>query len=345
MYLTRFRRKSLQDALCAVRDTLGPEALVLSTREVTAEGLQGWLGRREVEVTATGGRTGVPESRHLPSAPSVPHTASSDRRAGQEMTGEVRRATAELIARLTATGMDPETATAVVDAHPAQKRRGATIESLRGTLEAQVGALVADADEFAPVEVFVGPPGVGKTTTIAKIAARERARGGRRLGLVAADAFRVGAVEQLRLFADILGTPFTTARTPSELEQALDGGRRSLLLDTAGRSPSDDVARDMFKVLAGRAGVRTHLVIAANTPRELVRRVFDRFDDARPSRVVITKLDEAESLASLLPVLWERGLPVSYLGTGQHVPTDLERATPAALAAWIAGDVPAGAVA
>lgn len=344
MYLTRFRRKSLQDALCAVRDALGPEALVLSTREVTAEGLQGWMGRREVEVTATAGRTGVPESRHLQSAVPVAHTASSDRRAGQEMTGEVRRATAELIARLTATGMDPETATAVVDAHPAQKRRGATIESLRGTLEAQVGALVAD-DDFAPVEVFVGPPGVGKTTTIAKIAARERARGGRRLGLVAADAFRVGAVEQLRLFADILGAPFTTARTPSELEQALDGGRRPLLLDTAGRSPSDDVARDMFKVLAGRAGVRTHLVIAANTPRELVRRVFDRFDDARPSRVVITKLDEAESLASLLPVLRERGLPVSYLGTGQHVPTDLERATPAALAAWIAGDAPAGAAA
>jgi flagellar biosynthesis protein FlhF len=118
-------------------------------------------------------------------------------------------------------------------------------------------------------------------------------------------------LEQLRLYADILGTPFSTARSPEELEAALNNGRRPLLLDTAGRSPADDVARDMFRVLAGRKDIRTHLVLAANTPRELANRTFDRFADANPSRVVLTKLDEAESLAGLVPVLRERGLPVS----------------------------------
>jgi len=145
--------------------------------------------------------------------------------------------------------------------------------------------------DYAAVEVFVGPPGVGKTTTIAKLAAQERARHGRRVSLVAADGFRVGAVEQLRIYADILGTPFSTARTPDELETALHCGRRPLLLDTAGRSPSDDMARDMFRTLAQRPDVRTHLVLAANTPREQVNKLFDRFEDAKPSRVVITKLD------------------------------------------------------
>jgi flagellar biosynthesis protein FlhF len=336
MYLKRFRRKTLQEALRAVREDMGPDALVLSSRDVTALGVRGWIGRREVELTAAANRPWVSDDRQARSA-DVSNSGSPELPAVAAAT-EIDRATVEIAARLRATGLDPETAVAVAEAHPPHRRRGATVASLRQTIAEQIGMLAADDRSYAAVEVFVGPPGVGKTTTIAKIAAQERARRGKRVSLIAADGFRVGAVEQLRLYADILGTPFSTARTPDELEAALDAGRRPLLLDTAGRSPSDDVARDMFRVLAGRKNVRTHLVIAANTTPELARRVFDRFDDARPSRVVITKLDEAESLAALVPVLRERSLPVSYVGTGQNVPGDLERATPAVLASWVAGE-------
>jgi len=339
MHLKRYRRKTLQEALRAVRDELGPDALVLSSREVMALGVRGWIGHREVEVTAAAERPEVSANRHA-SAQVEASWAEAGRARGFR-TGtpsEDDRSTAEIAARLRATGLDAETAAAVAEAHPAARRRGATPSSLRQTIADQMAALAASDSTYASVEVFVGPPGVGKTTTIAKIAAQERARRGKRLSLVAADAFRVGAIEQLRLYADILGTPFSTARTPDELEAALDAGRRPLLLDTAGRSPADDVARDMFRILADRPGVRTHLVLAANTPRDLARRVFDRFEDARPSRVVITKLDEAESLGTLMPVLRERSLPISYVGTGQNVPGDLERATPAVLASWVAGD-------
>ena len=94
----------------------------------------------------------------------------------------------------------------------------------------------------------------------------------------------------------------------------------------------------MLRVLTGRSDVRTHLVLAASTPCDLARRIFDRFEDARPSRVVLTKLDEAESLAALLPVLRERQLPISYLGIGQNVPEDLQQATAQSLAAWVSGE-------
>lgn len=337
MHLKRYRRKTLQEALRAVRGELGPDALVLSTREVMALGLRGWVGRREIEITAAADRPPVSADRHQDDARLFDGVlrASLTRRAP---VGESDRASAEMAARLRATGLDAETAAAVAEAYPAGRRRGASVSSLHHTIADQIASLAANDSTYAAVEVFVGPPGVGKTTTIAKIAAQERARRGRRLSLVAADGFRVGAVEQLRLYADILGTPFSTARSPEELEAALNNGRRPLLLDTAGRSPSDDVARDMFRVLAGRKDVRTHLVLAANTPRELANRTFDRFADANPSRVVLTKLDEAESLSGLVPVLRERGLPVSYVGTGQNVPGDLERATPAILASWVTGE-------
>lgn len=243
--------------------------------------------------------------------------------------------------------MDAALAREIAAAHPAMRRRGATAESLAATVAEHLASMSAAADEArAPIEVFVGPPGVGKTTTIAKIAAQERARHGRRLGLLAADGFRVGAVEQLRLFADIIGAPFTVARSPHELEVALTSARRPLLLDTAGRSPSDQVSRDMFRVFAGRSDVRTHLVLSAGTPAASARRALERFEEAGPSRLVITKLDEAETFAPLAAVLRDSGLPISYFGTGQSVPEDLQRATPATLAAWVMGDGAAqGAVA
>jgi flagellar biosynthesis protein FlhF len=325
----------VQEALRAAREELGAGALVLSTRVVAAPGARGWFGRRHVEVTAAAERPLVSDDRHA-----EPDGRRSD---GPFETGRARkreqRAVASLTAQLQATGLDPALAHDVATAHPTPHRRGATIHSLRKTLAGQLATLAAEDEGYAPVEVFIGPPGVGKTTTIAKIASQARARGGTRLGLVAADGFRVGAVEQLRLYADILGTPLTVARTPDELARAIEDARRPLLIDTAGRSPHDDVSRDMLRVVSGRRGVRTHLVLAASTPADLVRRTLGRFADARPSRLVITKLDEAESLAPIVGVLREQQIPISYLGTGQSVPEDLERATSSSLAAWVAGDV------
>ena len=341
----------MQEALRAAREELGPGALVLSTRVVAAPGARGWFGRRQVEVTAAAERPQVSDLRQA--APDgAPHDAGNGALSGLHLqignggahsNGRVRkreeRAVASLTAQLQATGLDADLAHDVATAHPTPHRRGATVHSLRKTLADQLATLAAQDDGFAAVEVFVGPPGVGKTTTIAKIASQERARRGIRLGLVAADGFRVGAVEQLRLYADILGTPLTVARTPDELARAIDEARRPLLVDTAGRSPQDDVSREMLRVLAGRTGVRTHLVLAASTSADLVRRALGRFGDAHPSRLVITKLDEAESLAPIVGVLREQQIPISYLGTGQNVPQDLERATAPALAAWVAGDV------
>jgi flagellar biosynthesis protein FlhF len=319
--LKRYRRQTVKEALRAVREDLGPDALVLSTRTVTSLGVRGLFGAKEVEITAAAERFAVTEDRHA---------LTSDR--------PEARGGNEIAARLEAGGMDPALAREIAAAHPASRRRGATTRQLRETLVAQLAPLVAGEEGYAPVEVFVGPPGVGKTTTIAKIAAQERARHGKRLALLAADGFRVGAVEQLRMFADIIGSQFTVARSANELDAALSQARRPLLLDTAGRSPNDEISREMFRVLAGRPGVRTHLVLSAGTPVAAARRAFERFGDAQPSRLVVTKLDEVESLGPLVSLIRDYGLPVSYFGTGQNVPEDLQRATPPMLAALVMGE-------
>jgi flagellar biosynthesis protein FlhF len=322
MHLKRYRGKTLKDALRAVRQDLGPDALVLSTQVVQDRGPRGWLGGTVVEVAA------AIERPERPDVSVLRHTVNDP----------IDREVEALAARLGASGLEPGIARAVAESHPIDKRRTASAATLHTTLAEQLHALAAPDDGLAPIEVFVGPPGAGKTTTIAKIAAQQRTRQGRRLGLVAADGYRVGAVEQLRLYAEVIGAPLTVARSVDELEHALAAARRPILIDTPGRSPGDDVSREMFRVVGRQPGVRTHLVLPASLPPAHLRRTLERFHEARPSRVVVTKLDEADSLAPLVGVLREAALPISYVGTGQRVPEDLHRATPPAIAAWVLGE-------
>lgn len=326
MHLKRYRMPTVREALARVREDLGPDALVLSTKLVPKRGMAGWLGGREVEITAAADRPGMSESR----PPAEPR-----RQAAPVVDNEI-------VARLLATGLDARLARQVADAVPRQGRRAPSVPTLRKALATCLEPMAAGEESFAPVEVFVGPPGAGKTTTIAKIAAQERARRGRRLGLVAADGYRVGAVEQLRLYADIIGSTFTVARTRADIESALATRHPfPVLVDTAGRSSKDRAARELFDLVTGRPNVRTHLVIPAATPEAVLDKMLSGFRESPPDRVVLTRLDEIDSITSVVSALRERRLSISYLGTGQRVPEDLERATPPVLAARLLGDDPA----
>jgi len=232
-----------------------------------------------------------------------------------------------------ASGLSQALAEAVVGRMSPAECRGGSETALRKALSAEIDGWRGDDEIFAKYEVFIGPPGVGKTTTIAKIAAQERAGKRRTFSLVAADGFRPGAVDQLRCYANVLGAPFRAARSSAELKDTLDASRHTALVDTAGRSPADPELLELVDVLEPRRSVRTHLVLAASTAAATANRLLDKYTPLKPTRVVITKLDEAESVLPLFNVLRERSLPISYLAMGQRVPEDLSRATPAILAA------------
>jgi flagellar biosynthesis GTPase FlhF len=320
MQLKRFRGETVHEALSLARAELGIHTLVLSTQLVPARGLRGLLGAREVEIAAAA--DGV---------------VSEPRPARREVRQVVPETLGGLVARLEAAGFTASIAREVA-AQGTKGRGGATAEGIRLALNAWAAPYVAQDEGYAAVEVFVGPPGAGKTTTIAKIAAQERARRGARLRLVSADGFRVGAVEQLRLYADIIGAPFVAARTSADLDRALRESTGPVLVDTAGRSPGDGEAREVLSVLRVARGVRTHLVVPASSSAREVSRLIALHADAKLDRLVLTKVDEAESSAALASVLRDSGLKVSYLATGQRVPDDLLRATPRYLTAALLGD-------
>jgi flagellar biosynthesis protein FlhF len=190
-------------------------------------------------------------------------------------------------------------------------------------------------DDRTPVAIFVGPTGVGKTTTLAKLAAREQHRLGD-VSLVTTDTFRIGAEDQLRIYAGLLAVPFGVARSADELAQQAKGWRgRRVLVDTAGRSRRDPGPLADLCRLRERLGIRArvHLVLSATTKDVDLRAEVERYAPLRPDSLIFTKLDESDSLANVANLLLDSGAPpLAWLGTGQRVPEDLAFPEPRSLA-------------
>lgn len=189
---------------------------------------------------------------------------------------------------------------------------------------------------------LVGPTGVGKTTTIAKLAADFRLRQRLRVGLITVDTYRIAAVDQLQTYADIIDLPMEVVSTPREMRAAIDrlGEMDLILMDTAGRSPRDEVKIQELKSMLGEAEAdEVHLVLSATTGASNLVRTAERFSKVGSTSLILTKLDETTSLGNLLPLVRQADLPLSYVTNGQNVPDDIEAADPQRLAGAVLGDV------
>jgi flagellar biosynthesis protein FlhF len=170
---------------------------------------------------------------------------------------------------------------------------------------------------------------VGKTTTIAKLAANFRLREKRRVGLITVDTYRVAAVEQLRTYAEIIDLPMEVVSTPREMRAAVErlSKQDMVLIDTAGRSPADEVKIQELRAMLHEARAdEVHLVQSSVASAAHLRRIAERFSPAAPTAVLFTKLDEALTLGNVVELLTQCPLPVSYLTDGQNVPDDIQPA-------------------
>lgn len=187
---------------------------------------------------------------------------------------------------------------------------------------------------------LVGPTGVGKTTTIAKLAANFRLRDKRRVGLITVDTYRIAAVEQLRTYADIIDLPMRVVATPHEMRDAVESmaDLDLVLLDTAGRSPQDEVKlRELKLFLAEAAADEVHLVLSSTASPATLLRTAEKFSAVGTTSLVLTKLDEAAGLGNLLSLWRACKLPLSYLTNGQNVPDDIAPADRRRLARDVLG--------
>ena len=187
---------------------------------------------------------------------------------------------------------------------------------------------------------FVGPTGVGKTTTLAKIAAQLKLKRGLRVGIVAADTYRIAAVDQLRTYAEILGLPVEVASSPKDAARACASlsDVDVILIDTAGRSQNDHMKISELRAFLGSAQPDdTHLVLSATASARTLAREAEAFGPLGVDRLVLTKLDEAAAFGALLTLVERLGKRVSFFTQGQEVPDHIELGRNRRLAALVMG--------
>ncbi|MEI7815835.1 MAG: flagellar biosynthesis protein FlhF [Desulfuromonadales bacterium] len=248
-----------------------------------------------------------------------------------------------LARELAASGVSTELIRKIVDTLDALPIQSGN-QSVKGRLSETLGRLIKFAGTLklkknSPrIIALVGPTGVGKTTTTAKLAAMYALNRGNKVALITMDIFRVGAVEQLKTYSRIMGIPLEVASTPKELEKAVEKHSACdlIFIDTAGRSHKDKEKLDEMKnFLEHKIPMEVYLCLSATTKDRELEEILNRFRIFQVSKVVFTKIDECESFGNMVNLLMKDNLQIAYFTTGQRVPEDIEVATPAKLADMI----------
>lgn len=358
MQIRTYTAPTRLEALLKVRQELGPEAVIVTERKVRQRRFMGLLRREMVEVVAV-----LKEDGNTPREPS-PSLQRRLQRLEQEMQ-EVRTliqavrhhleeeepppsasqaavfSTTEhpLLPYLLAIGTEPALARTLLQEVPKEETELNQLEHLRRALLRfiPVGGTLQPGSLGRQVAVLVGPTGVGKTTTIAKLAACYALEHQKRVGLISVDTYRIGAIEQLRTYAEIMNLPLQIAYNAEEVKEALQtlDSRDLVLIDTIGRGQRDQNHLEELRAALLPTQAIVYLTISATADTHVLYEVLDRFSIFRPNRLIITKTDEAVRFGPLLNLIAHRRMPIAYWTNGQRVPEDIQEAEASQLAKMV----------
>ncbi len=347
MHVKSFFAATVEDALAAGSRELGPEALLVQSRKAPPEARH--LGAYEVVLALAS----PPPALTVPGdagAQPMAREFSELRRQLDAMRRSIARSTVAAPRWLAPSSMTAGIFTALIEAevdlHLAEQIAEAVAARLGVSAVDTPAALAAAAAEIEGrfsvdatlgkkgaserLVALVGPPGAGKTTTLAKLAVTYGLAARRPVALISADHYRIGAADQLRAYAAILGVAFELAETPRALAQALElhHGKELILIDTPGLAADEmDQGADLADFLASRGDIDIHLILSASMKPADITHAVERFEIFRPAKLVFTRLDETGTLGPVLNEAARTQKPISFLTSGQQIPEHLEAAT------------------
>ncbi|AHF03643.1 flagellar biosynthetic protein FlhF [Marichromatium purpuratum 984] len=359
MSVRRYTARDMRDAMRQVRELQGPDAVILSSRRVDGmleviaaldEGDQAAAPAPTVPTRAPhreranapevrAPRPAVPATATLPTDPEIAAMRRElcDLRSllvqHQNASESARWAArhplaAELVTRLTGCGFTEKLARSLAGGILEETSVESAWSRLRARLSAAMPTAQSPVLDQGGMLALVGPTGVGKTTTLARLALRQIRRMGRdSVSLVSLDRQRIGAYKQLQAFGQMAGVSVMLLENEHELAalSSRAGDGRLILIDTAGHAARDAAERRLFAQVRERIELETWLVIAATHQSMVLRQVLEAFQSSEPSALVLTKVDETEQLGETLSVLMEQRLGLIFYSDGQRMTEDFHK--------------------
>ncbi len=368
MFVKNYVAKEMPEAIERIRKELGPDAVILSSRQIRSRGLAGFFGRKLVEVTVAyepnPSKSIIPERmaqkmpEEQPTKPALQEEPDEKRNKLYDQLSSVKEAmhsfnlnSLPIAADEPLTGALEQIADTLIEreVHPAHAKKLASqikdiTEKFTDDPKKVAENLIVDLlKEPAQVKLkkyrmnilmLLGPTGVGKTTTIVKLAGLYTLEQGLKVGFINADTYRVAAQEQLKTYAEIMGLPVRTIYSPNEMEEALLSmqDRDVVLIDTAGKNPADKKYRKEIQEYLKLGVDEVFLSVSAAMSYGACRQLIEQYAFLKDFKLIITKLDEVEAWGNVLNISVLSEKPISFVTNGQNVPYDISTPDPKAIA-------------
>jgi flagellar biosynthesis protein FlhF len=374
MIIKRYLVNNMNEAMTRIRYELGKDAVIISQRKIRKPGIKGLFSKKILEVTAAAENAKkseddvvesieaikkVVEKENLKKSANIKAKERNEEQKASQSNDELLKEMKDMKSLISEMmNKTPE---------KAQRRTKLQIkleendlnEKLIKRILTKSKTIEGDMDEHqkskkaiekmisiskAKMEgavVLVGPTGVGKTTTIAKLAGRLSLVDKKKVGLITIDTYRIGAVEQLKTYADIMNIPFKVVFTMKEMETAMSSMKNCdvILIDTTGRSSKNAMQISELRAFVEKVNTdNIHLVISCTTKNKDITSIIEGYRVLNYNNVIITKLDETSSYGSLLNILDAAKKPLSFITTGQNVPDDIKMISASEVSSLILGE-------
>lgn len=358
--MRRYIGNNAQEAILKVKMDLGNDAVILNTRKIKQQGFWGFLKKPLVEVLAAideeNKNTKEKEEKKTKTTTESAKISELESKVN-DMEGLLKK----IYLQMTSNGgsnveLEPEKQTSKVSElfnntlskndveqeiiqkilDEIQDKFGTDINmnDVATTIYSNVAGILGTSQPISLKEgekhhtvIFIGPTGVGKTTTIAKLAADFLLNKKKSIGLITADTYRIAAVDQLKTYAEILNIPVQVVYSPGEIKDSIDKFKDKdiILIDTAGRSHrKKNQMEELKKIVETTETNEVYLVVSANTRVKDFKEILDIYGFLEDYKLIITKIDETNSVGNVLNLKYYSNKPLAYITTGQSVPDDIE---------------------
>ncbi|MGM0370209.1 MAG: flagellar biosynthesis protein FlhF [Bacillota bacterium] len=356
MKVKKYRAPTMQEAVFKVKSDLGSDAIILDTRKFKEGGFLGFFADPVVEVVATLEREekrSETSNNQTKKEPEQNDNFAALKGQMEQLVGEIGKmknnqnnsvnlvgnAVAQgLIESLLSLGFSYDTACELTK-NIFENNTSYNLDEpeIKKHLRQELSKMIPEEKSKAMVEeqeaqaiALVGPTGVGKTTTLAKLAADFALQQNKKVGLVTADTYRIAAVDQLKTYSEIIDIPLQVAFSPQELATTIDNYENDydlILVDTAGRSQNNELHISELKGFVKKDIIdQVYLVISATTKTEDMKKIVEVYNQLNFDKFIVSKLDETDSLGVIFEALALAKKPISYVTSGQDVPEDIELA-------------------